>query len=164
MPSAAPPLDVLVLDGNAVHRTRIVRSLSMYANADLRFAEAGAGMEGLRQLEEGAFDCVVVGTGLTDIDGLEVISRLCASRPVVPAIFLSDERDPRVEREALARGARVCLFKRELSAWQLARALDAIWAAPDSGARRSLRLPPGSGDATSASTPMHARQGVSSRS
>lgn len=63
------------------------------------------GKEGLEMFEAGAYDVVALGYHMPGTDGLEVIRRLAARKPLPPAIIVTGHRNVEVAVEAMKLGA-----------------------------------------------------------
>lgn len=74
-------------------------------------AEAADVIEALRWVSEERFDAVILDKNLPDGSGLDLLPRLAARFPGLPVILITAFGDPRIRREAFARGASALLLK-----------------------------------------------------
>ncbi len=101
-----PSITVLVVDDSVVVRRLVSDSLE--ADADLRVvATAANGKIALARVPQANPDVVILDLEMPELDGLETLSLLRASRPRLPVIMFSTltERGAAATLEALARGA-----------------------------------------------------------
>ena len=71
---------------------------------------------GLRQLEEGNFDVVLLDLSLPDGRGYETLARACEKSLHAPLIVLTASNDERLALEAISRGAQDYLVKSQVTA------------------------------------------------
>ncbi|MBN1139493.1 MAG: response regulator [Anaerolineae bacterium] len=133
---------VLSIEGNGGDARLIQATLdeAAWLGGDLpRFevVHAGSLAAGLARLDEGGIDAVLADLDLPDSEAGEPIARLRAHAPHVPVVGLTGCQDRDLARRALRTGAEDCLFKRELSAPLLARALS--YAVERQQVRRALQ-------------------------
>ncbi|GBQ87958.1 two component response regulator KdpE [Acetobacter nitrogenifigens DSM 23921 = NBRC 105050] len=93
---------VLIVDDEPAIRRLLKMTLS---SQSWRIAEAGTGEVALRMAAENPPDIVLLDLGLPDIDGVEVLRRMRASRPTLPVVILSVRDDERGKVAALEAGA-----------------------------------------------------------
>lgn len=74
-------------------------------------AEAGGGLEGLRILESGPADVVVLDVGMPDMDGIQVLREIKMRFPQVQVLMLTGHADMEVAISGMAMGAFDYLMK-----------------------------------------------------
>ncbi|MDP3430533.1 MAG: response regulator [Desulfomicrobium sp.] len=74
-------------------------------------AEAGGGLEGLRKLEAGTVDVVVLDVGMPDMDGIQVLREIKMRFPNIPVLVLTGHADMEVAISGMAMGAFDYLMK-----------------------------------------------------
>lgn len=100
---------VLLIDDEA----GIGSMLSVYLQrSGLALTWAGSGEEGLRLMEEEAFDLVLLDLILPEMSGLEVLDRINTKQPAPPVIVISGFGDgDQTAAEALQMGAAAVIAK-----------------------------------------------------
>ncbi len=86
--------DVLIVDDSAVYRATLRRMLEM-SGIDLGTVhQAANGREALAVLEHSLVDIMLVDLNMPDMNGLELIDRLCGDGMLVstPVVVISSER------------------------------------------------------------------------
>lgn len=73
--------------------------------------EAGGGLEGLRILESGPADVVVLDVGMPDMDGIQVLREIKMRFPQVQVLMLTGHADMEVAISGMAMGAFDYLMK-----------------------------------------------------
>lgn len=73
--------------------------------------EAGGGLEGLRILENGPADVVVLDVGMPDMDGIQVLREIKMRFPQVQVLMLTGHADMEVAISGMAMGAFDYLMK-----------------------------------------------------
>ena len=73
--------------------------------------EAGGGLEGLRILEGGPVDVVVLDVGMPDMDGIQVLREIKMRFPQVQVLMLTGHADMEVAISGMAMGAFDYLMK-----------------------------------------------------
>jgi DNA-binding NarL/FixJ family response regulator len=104
------PIRVMVVDGHARVRQGLRFFLSACANIEI-VAEAGDGVEALKQFAETHPDVVVIDLAPLGMDCPAVTLRMKQLNPGSQIISLADEADPDNEDRALAAGAFCCVLK-----------------------------------------------------
>ncbi len=102
---------ILVVDDSATMRRMLVATLR--ALGDVRFEEAGSGLEALERLAVGAVGLVVLDLNMPDMHGLEVL-RFVRTHPTfreLPVVILTTRGDADSRRDALREGATLYLTK-----------------------------------------------------
>ena len=106
--SHTPSATILVMEGDAEVRERMVTLLSHYGFDVL---EARDGHEGVRLFHENRPDAVVVDLVLPGITGLRVVQRLAREAPGVPVIVVAGAEHADEALAALRWGAADCVLK-----------------------------------------------------
>jgi two-component system chemotaxis response regulator CheY len=86
---------------------------SLRGLSDLRFAEAGSGLEAIERLALTPVDLMTLDLNMPDMHGLDVL-RFLRSQPAyqeLPIIVLTTRGDPAAQAETLGAGASLCLSK-----------------------------------------------------
>lgn len=109
-PPSRPPLNVVVIDHDAIVRRAIVSAL---AEGDiLTVAETASGREGVRSAADLAPAVVIVDPELPDIAGLDLIAALRRDAPRTAILLLTTVEDDEFAIRALREGASGFLSKR----------------------------------------------------
>ena len=102
---------VFIADDHAIVR----EGLKQIAGSDpdiVVIGEAETGDEALAKIRDGAFDVMVLDLSLPDRSGLDVLAHVHATRPALPVLILSMEREEEFALRALRGGASGYLEKR----------------------------------------------------
>jgi len=111
-------LVVMVIDDDDVDREQISRILK----GTCEVVEARLASEGIRLVKERSVDCVLVDYHLPDEDGMDVISRV--RKLGLPVIMMTGQGDEQSAVEAMKRGAKDYISKRDLKPLELKRAIE----------------------------------------
>ena len=122
--SASPvsPLRVLVIEDDPLFQ-KIIQTYLLQSTNRTKVQLADRLEKGLRELEEGAFDAVLLDLTLPDSEGPETLERFQKEAPEVPVIVLTGLDDDLVAAEAVRQGAQDFLVKSDLSGTILSRAV-----------------------------------------
>jgi two-component system, chemotaxis family, chemotaxis protein CheY len=103
--------NILVVDDSPTMRRMVIASLRLLP--DLKFDEAGNGLETIERLALGPVDLVVLDLNMPDMHGIEVIEFLRAHQAYrnVPVLVLTTRGDETSRSNALAAGATLYLTK-----------------------------------------------------
>lgn len=103
--------NILVVDDSPTMRRMVIASLRLLP--DLKFDEAGNGLETIERLALGPVDLVVLDLNMPDMHGIEVIEFLRAHQAYrnVPVLVLTTRGDETSRTNALAAGATLYLTK-----------------------------------------------------
>lgn len=115
------PLRILVVDDNEPDVVTVTRLLRRELGPDVTIVEADSAAEALALVAQQSFDVALVDYLLPDCDGLEVLSRLQDSAPQTATLILSGQGNESVAVQAMKRGARDYIVKRDLSGPTLKR-------------------------------------------
>jgi PAS domain S-box-containing protein len=131
-------ISVLIVDDDDVDRMAVRRQLMRFDERP-EIAEASDGASAKQAVREGSFDCLLLDFRLPDVDGLDLLAELTGEfgDQTPPVVMLTGMGDERIAVEAMRRGARDYLSKRELSVEVLRRAV--LSAIDVSTARRDAR-------------------------
>jgi len=99
---------VLVVDDDPSVRIQLQLYLETLG---LAVETAEDGQEALSKLEQIGYDAVVTDYSMPVVNGLAVLKHIQEKYPSLLAIMMTGESDGQVVEEALASGARACLFK-----------------------------------------------------
>lgn len=119
-------MNVLIVDDAEIDRERLQRKLERECQGGYTVATCSTGSEGLEQLSNCDFDCVLLDYRLPDMTGLEFIQKTRESDSLVnsPAIVvLTGAGDPCIDQGAASLGAFDYLIKDEISTESLERSL-----------------------------------------
>ncbi len=102
---------ILVVDDSATMRRMLVATLRSLG--DVRFEEAGSGLEAIERLAVGVVDLVVLDLNMPDMHGLEVLRfvRTHPSFAALPVVILTTRDDGESRQSALRAGATLYLTK-----------------------------------------------------
>jgi DNA-binding NarL/FixJ family response regulator len=119
-----PTTSVLLIDGNANHRTHWADQLKS-CSSDYQILEAADGQSGLDLYGSRRIDCIVLGIDLPDRSGFEVLMTLVprASKPRIAVIVLTQHTHRGLCELATKNGAYVCLVKQHTTGEDLDRAI-----------------------------------------
>ena len=101
----------LFIDDDALNRTVMAAMLSA---ADVTMEEASNGPDGLRQLEAGSFDFVLVDLRMPSMDGYEVVRRIRSrhdEKGRLPVVVVTADESDNLEEQCLAAGADAVIRK-----------------------------------------------------
>jgi CheY-like chemotaxis protein len=85
--------------------------LLLQQRPEFQITQASTGLEAVQRAEELQPDLILLDIGLPNLNGLEVAKRVLKLAPAVKILFLSQESDPDVEREAFRLGAQGYVYK-----------------------------------------------------
>jgi two-component system, chemotaxis family, chemotaxis protein CheY len=102
---------ILVVDDSATMRRMVMASLR--ALKDIKFQEAGNGLEAIEHLALGTIDLILLDLNMPDMHGLEVVKfvRQHAAHRAIPIIVLTTRGDAESRNSALVAGASAFLTK-----------------------------------------------------
>ncbi len=95
---------ILVVDDHAIVRSGVRRLLADLPALELR--EATSGEEALDQVQDGAFDLVILDLNLPGLGGLELLRRILKSGPKLPVLIFSLHTEAIYANRAMEAGAR----------------------------------------------------------
>jgi two-component system, chemotaxis family, chemotaxis protein CheY len=103
--------NILVVDDSATMRRMVM--VSLRALGEVKFQEAGNGLEAIEQLALGPIDLMILDLNMPDMHGMEVVRFLQAHTPYrgIPIIVLTTRGDADSRGAALAGGAALYLTK-----------------------------------------------------
>lgn len=121
-----PPISILVIDDSPGDAELYRHLLEADPRREYRLEGAGTAAEGLAQFSRRRFDAVLLDYNLPDLDGLSTLDRLQATAPgeILPIVMLTGQGNERLAVEAMKRGVQDYLVKGEVTAADLARAID----------------------------------------
>ena len=99
---------VLVVDDDSIVRCFLQTYLEECGYA---VETAANGREALRKLEQAGYDVVVTDYSMPEVNGLALLHHIRQHHPSVPAVMITGEKSSLLVAQALAAGARACLFK-----------------------------------------------------
>jgi two-component system chemotaxis response regulator CheY len=102
---------ILIVDDSTTMRRMVMASLKGFK--DVRFNEAGSGLEAIERLALGRVDLIILDLNMPDIHGLEVL-RFVRSHPSfnsIPVVILTTRGDEASQSEAYSQGASLYLTK-----------------------------------------------------
>lgn len=99
---------ILVVDDDPAIRGSLQDYLE-WSGYEVETAENGR--EALSKLGKADYDAVVTDYSMPEINGLSVLHHLRQHHPSLPAVMIIGEKSSEVAAQALAAGARACLFK-----------------------------------------------------
>ncbi len=115
-------LRVLLIEDNP-HDARFVRVMLSEVRPTPALVHETHLEEGVRQLQAGGFDCVLLDLSLPDGSGMQALRAVIAAAPRVPVVVLTGLSDSDVATAAMRQGAQDYLVKGEFDARLLERAL-----------------------------------------
>ncbi len=125
--AASRPLRVLIVDDNEPDVVTISRMLRKQFGSGVEIRESDNAADGLALLREQSFDVALIDYLLPDMDGLEILAEIAAIGSRTAAILLSGQGSETVAAQAIKRGAKDYLVKRDLSSAALEKVvIDAL--------------------------------------
>ncbi|HEU5055746.1 MAG TPA: EAL domain-containing protein [Kofleriaceae bacterium] len=115
-------LRVLLIEDNP-HDARFVRLMLSEIRPAPALAHETHLEHGIRRLQAGPFDCVLLDLSLPDGNGLQAVRSVIAAAPRVPVVVMTGLDDSDVATAAMRQGAQDYLVKGEFDARLLERAL-----------------------------------------
>jgi len=115
-------LNVLIIEDNKGDAD-LIRLALKYCEAGCTYKNADRVSSGLKLLEEGPFDVVLLDLGLPDSIGLDAIQRIQDKEPKVPIIVLTGLSDKELAARAISLGAQDYLVKGDFDNDLLYRAI-----------------------------------------
>jgi two-component system sensor histidine kinase/response regulator len=115
------PLQVLVVDDDAVDRMAVKRQLAR-TGLPVETGEAEGVLEAIGRLVGAHFDCVLLDFNLPDGDGLTFLRGLRSAGISVPVVMLTGQSDPEVVADLVMAGAADYIPKAQLTADRLVQA------------------------------------------
>ncbi|MGE5296942.1 MAG: PAS domain S-box protein [Solirubrobacterales bacterium] len=117
------PLRLLIIEDDIVDRKLLERLLAQSSLGGCNVCHADRLATALTQLQEHAFDIILLDLGLPDSQGMESVSRLQTHAPHVPIIVLSGLDDENTATQAVQMGVQDYLIKGQVDASLLMRAI-----------------------------------------
>ena len=99
---------ILVVDDDPALRTLFQALLESYGFSS---ETADNGRDAITKLERESYDAVVLDYMMPEITGLTVLGHIQQRYPAIPVVMLTGHTDSQVAEQALAAGARACLYK-----------------------------------------------------
>jgi CheY-like chemotaxis protein len=99
---------ILVVDDDPALRTLFKALLQSYGYSS---DTADNGREALAQLARESYNAVLLDYMMPEITGLTVLRHIQQRYPAIPVVMLTGHTDSQVAKQALAAGARACLYK-----------------------------------------------------
>lgn len=120
----APIVRIVLAEDFAPYRTLVASLLGKNPEFQV-IGEASDGLEVLRKAEELRPDLIFMDIGLPELNGLEAARSVLRFNPTAKIVFLTQETDSDVVREALTLGALGYMLKQEAEA-ELPAAITAV--------------------------------------
>ena len=114
-------ISILLIDDNA-DDLEYIGDLLLQASPDVFIKECQNGADGLTEAANSVFDCVLLDLRLDGEDGIDVLEKLRAERPLIPVIVLTGQGSEQSATAAFVAGASYYLAKNDL-------AKDMLWTA-----------------------------------
>jgi two-component system chemotaxis response regulator CheY len=104
-------MEILVVDDSRIMREMLIACLR--GMHDLRFTQAGSGLEAIEQISLQRFDLVLLDLNMPDIGGVEVVEFIRAQDRLrhLPVVVVTTRGDERSRERALGAGANRFLTK-----------------------------------------------------
>lgn len=115
---------MLLIDDSQDDREMIVRALRQVESWNAEIVETDGGPEGLSQLRQGEFGCVLLDYSLPGNDGLAVLNEIRLHRPDLAVVMITGQGSEQVAVSALKGGASDYVSKSNLSPTLLGEAVD----------------------------------------
>ena len=104
-------VSVLLLEDHEGEARLNQRLLERSYTTEFHFVTAGTLDEAIGQLEDGAFDVILLDLNLPDSKGLDTLVSVMRAAPGTPVVIVSASADDRLAQEAIRRGAQDYLVK-----------------------------------------------------
>ena len=137
---AATSLHILIVDDNEPDVVSISRLLRREFGPDVTICAADSAADAFALVERESFDVALVDYLLPDQDGLAVVSRLTELDSRIATLVLSGQGNEAIAVQAIKRGARDYIVKRDLSGPKLARVVSQAVAAQRQAIQRDSQL------------------------
>ena len=118
------PVRIMVVEDHAIW-SQFVRSMLHNRNGFRVVCEVSDGLEATLKAGELKPDMIVLDIGLPSLNGIEAARRIACLAPQSKILFLSENRDVEVVREAMSTGARGYVFKSQ-AATELLPAVESV--------------------------------------
>ena len=99
----SPPLRVLVIDNDPAHAQAMLESLERVGAYQLTVAHSGP--EGARRIEQDMFDMIITDLVMSDVDGMEILSRTRQALPDAEIVMVTGHASVPKAVEAMQLGA-----------------------------------------------------------
>ena len=129
-----PPRTVLIIDDDAAHRLMLREAVKDKGH---RSVEAASGEEGLKALETGVIDLILLDIKMPGMGGMEALKHIKTFNPALPVIIMTAYATVQTAIEALKLGAEDYLLK-PLNLDELEEAIQAV-IQPSNG--KNIELP-----------------------
>jgi two-component system cell cycle sensor histidine kinase/response regulator CckA len=117
------PIRILLVEDNLGDARLVKEALAEIRSTSLEFVHAIRLSDGLKKLEEGGTDVVLLDLSLPDVSGLETVRRTRLKAPTVPIVVLTGLNDEAFALKAVREGAQDYLVKGQLDGNLLLRAM-----------------------------------------
>src|SRR5690606_14010417 len=113
----------LIVDDLPEERRQLAEMLLEACGADTRIRECDSGLAALEVLRRERIELVLIGYMLPDMDGLELVSEIADMADDTAVILMGGSGAERIAAQAIKRGARDYLLKRDLTQAELQSAI-----------------------------------------
>ena len=117
------PIQVLLIEDNVGDYQLILQMLDISEIAKFELIQTTRLVSGLKLLESGKFDIILVDLGLPDSVGLESFKAILETHPSIPIIILTGLANEEIGIQAIKLGAQDYLVKGEFNGKLLVRAI-----------------------------------------
>ena len=117
------PIQILLIEDNVGDYQLILQMLDISEIAKFELIQTPRLVSGLKLLESGKFDIILVDLGLPDSVGLESFKAILETHPSIPIIILTGLANEEIGIQAIKLGAQDYLVKGEFNGKLLVRAI-----------------------------------------
>ncbi len=117
------PIQILLIEDNVGDYQLILQMLDISEIAKFELIQTPRLVSGLKLLESGKFDIILVDLGLPDSVGLESFKAILETHPSIPIIILTGLANEEIGIKAIKLGAQDYLVKGEFNGKLLVRAI-----------------------------------------
>jgi DNA-binding response OmpR family regulator len=117
------PIRVLLIEDNIGDCELILQMLEKSENTKFKLIQTPRLVSGLKLLESGKFDIILLDLGLPDSVGLESFKAILDKHPIIPIIILTGLANEETGIKAIRYGAQDYLVKGEFNGKLLVRAI-----------------------------------------
>ena len=143
MPNPIGPLRVLMIDDNPTDLEFVRNLLCQVPGGRFSFAAVGDLSSGLKLIESGGYDLLLLDLTLPDASGVSAVVSVREIAPALPILVISGSKNPTIAEDVLACGADGYVSKEEVTVERFTKVLKSVLpqhaAGRSDAGRRQLR-------------------------